>query len=74
MFPESLVFSILQMMIIGFIGTIIAGIFLLPQDFESKVWILFFVFIGLFIIPFAVLIYALSEKIWYKASGADELL
>ena len=68
------IFSILQLMIFGLVGALIAGIFLLPQDLEMKIWILFFTGLGFFLVPLFLLIYILSEKVWLKASHAEELI
>lgn len=68
------IFTFLQLMIWGFIGAVISGILLLPQDLETKIVILFGVCLGLFFIPLCILIYILSEKVWYKASGAEKIV
>jgi hypothetical protein len=70
-----LVFCVFQMMVLGFIGAVVSGIWLLPiEDQVIRLWILFGVFASFFIIPFLVLLVLLSEKVWYKASGAEDLL
>lgn len=69
-----LVFSILQIMLFGFLGSLVAGIFLLPEPLEIKIWILLVTCLGLFLIPLILLTYFLSERVWYKASGADEMM
>lgn len=68
------IFAFLQLMVFGFLGLIVTSVFLLPQDLDIKLRILFYTCLGLFIIPFFLLIYILSEKVWYKASRAHEMI
>lgn len=69
-----LLFCTLQLIIFGFVGTVITTVILIPDDFEKKVWILFGVSLAFFVIPMIALVFLLSEKVWFKASGAEELL
>jgi hypothetical protein len=70
-----LLFLLLQMMILGFIGATATGIWLLPiEELSTRLWVLFGSFFLLFIIPLILLICAFSEKFWFKISGASELL
>jgi len=68
------IISALQLIVWGICGSIGAGVFLLPYDLETKIWILFCISLGLFFIPALILIYVLSEKVWYKASGAEKVV
>ncbi len=68
------IISVLQIMVWGLCGSIGAGVFLLPYDLETKIWLLFGISLGLFLIPALILIYVLSEKVWYKASGAEKIV
>jgi len=68
------IFSFLQMMVMGLLGIVVTGILLMPQEMEMKLWILFFICIALFLIPLFLLIYILSEKVWYRASRAHEMI
>lgn len=62
-------------MVLGFVGAVVSGIWLLPvEDNTVRLWILFSTFSAFFLIPFIALLVLLSEKTWFKASGADELL
>ncbi len=70
-----LIFTAFQLMILGFLGTVISGIWLLPlEDLSIKIWILFGFFTILFLVPVFVLIYAFSEKTWMRLSGAEDLI
>ncbi|MEI7974091.1 MAG: hypothetical protein WCH11_06975 [Bdellovibrio sp.] len=68
-----LICFLLQLLTIGFFGAVVAAIFLLPHDLETKILILFFVFSGIFLVTFLGFLYAMSEKLWYKAARIDEL-
>lgn len=68
------VFALVQLILLGFVGALITGVWLLPQDPHLKLEILFGVFFVLFIGPLMLLIFAFSEKIWYHLSGAKELV
>lgn len=67
-------FLFLQLMLFGFIGTIVIGVFLLPQETETKLWILFGVFGAFFALPFISLLVLFSERVWYKLSGAEQMV
>jgi hypothetical protein len=68
------VFLFLQTMVIGFIGSLVVGIFLLPEDLNTKLWVLLGVFSAFFILPMICLIYIFSEKVWYRLSGAEQMM
>lgn len=69
-----LIFCFIQMMVIGFFGSVVTAIFLLPQDTDTKLYILLGFFGFLFMIPFVGLCIMLSEKMWYRFSGTEKLL
>ena len=70
-----LILMALQLMIIGFVGAIISGVLLNPNiDMQSKLWILFSLFLLIFFIPCLGLILFFSERTWLKISGAEKLL
>lgn len=69
-----LVFVILQMAVLGLMGALICGVLLLPQDFETKLWILFGLFSLLFTLPLVAFSFILSESTWFKYSGAKDLI
>jgi len=67
-------FLFLQLMLVGFIGSVVVGVFLIPQDLEVRLWILFAVFSLFFLVPLAALLFAFSEKVWYRHSGAEKMV
>jgi hypothetical protein len=68
------IFLFLQTMILGFIGAVATGIWLLPvEDLKTKLWILFSTFGILFLIPLIIVMILFSERTWYKLSGLDKL-
>ncbi len=70
-----LILMALQLMIIGFVGAIISGVLLNPNiDMQTKLWILFSIFLLIFFIPCLGLILFFSERTWLKISGAEKLL
>lgn len=70
-----LLFFFLQIMLFGFVGMIVMGVWLWPtDDIQLKLWVLFGTFAFLFIVPVTGLCFALSDKVWYKMSGAEQLM
>ena len=70
-----ILYFMLQLMVFGFIGAAVSGVWLLPlENSETRLWILLSFFLFLFLIPLIILIISFSEKMWLKASGADKLL
>lgn len=67
-------FFFLQLMLVGFVGAIVVGVFLIPQDLEVRLWILLGIFGVLFLLPLCILLYAFSEKVWYRMSGAEKMV
>lgn len=63
---------VLQLMVIGLVGAFITGVLLLEQETGVKLWILFSGFGVLFGLPFVTLIVVFSERVWFKASGAEK--
>lgn len=68
-------FFALQMMVLGFAGALVSGIWLLPiEDNQTRLWLLFSASAAFFLIPLLLICVFLSEKNWYKASGAKEMM
>ncbi len=68
-------FFFFQMMIFGMIGMIVFGVWLWPtQDLELKLWVLFGISSFLFLLPVAGLLFAFSDRVWFKLSGAQKLV
>ncbi|MES3037064.1 MAG: hypothetical protein V4736_04080 [Bdellovibrionota bacterium] len=68
------IFFLLQLMVLGFAGVIVTGAMLSPLELETKLWILFGASGALFLIPLVFLMILLSDKFWFHASGAKNLL
>ena len=67
-------FIFLQMMVISLIGVIVTGFFLWEHEFQAKLEILFWIFLGMFTLPALLLIVGLSERLWYRVSGAKKMV
>ena len=67
-------FLILQAMLLAGFGALVTGFILWDYDYHSKMVILFFIFLGLFVIPLGLLVWLLSERTWYRLSGAAKLV
>lgn len=68
------VFFILQLMVIGFVGTVITALWLWPTDLEVKLYTSLGIFGTFFLLPLIGLCLGFSERTWFKASRAEELL
>lgn len=70
-----LAFFTLQLMIFGFLGMVITGVWLLPlEDVNAKLYILLGFFGVLFLVPLIGLSIFLSERFWFRLSGAEQML
>ncbi len=70
-----ILFSFFQLMIFGFVGSIVTGIWLIPlEDPQLKLWIIFSVFGTMFLLPVLFISIFFSEKHWYQISGAKEFI
>jgi hypothetical protein len=67
-------YFILQMMVFGFLGSVIAGIWLLPYELETKLYLLLGTFGFLFLLPAMGLMFVFSERLWFEASGAKQMM
>jgi len=67
-----LVVFFLQTMVIGFVGSGVFAVLLATDDPRSRLWGLLAVFAALFVVPFAVLTYLLSDRVWFRLSGAEK--
>lgn len=63
----------LQLLVIGAVGTFVTGVLLTDQEWATKLWILFGGFATLLALPAVALTILLSERVWFKASGAGKL-
>lgn len=69
-----LLFVFFNMMVFSLFALVILGVWLLPVDFQTKLFYLLGLFGFLFITSMAILIWAFSEKTWLKQSGATEMI
>jgi hypothetical protein len=61
-----------QMMIFGLFALIGAFLLWAPWTTEIKALVLIGIGAAIFVIPLAILIYLMSESVWYRASGAAD--
>jgi hypothetical protein len=69
-----IVFCLLQSIVLGLFGTMITLIFLYPEDDHLKILVMLGFLLVMFLFPLFVLIYLLSDRRWYKISGAEKIL
>lgn len=69
-----LIFLFLQIMVMAFIGALVTGFLLWDQEFQFKMQVLFWLFTGAFIFPAIALVVLLSERLWFKLSGAERMM
>jgi hypothetical protein len=67
-------FFVLQTMVLSFFGALIAGFMLWNGEFEFKMELLFGIFLGMLALPAIGLLVLISERVWYKASGAEKMV
>ena len=66
------VICVLQLMVIGAVGVFVTGVLLTNQDPAAKLWILLAGFLFILAIPLIGLAIVLSERFWFKLSGAEK--
>lgn len=64
----------LQLMCLGLLVMVAAGVYLTPLEEDARLWVIFGSGAVLFFVPFLVLAIFLSERMWYRASGAGEMV
>lgn len=64
----------LQLMMISLVGALVTGFLLWDHDFQTKMEILFWIFVTLFTLPAIGVGVLLSERLWFKFSGAEKML
>jgi hypothetical protein len=69
-----LVFFTLQLMVFGFIGSVVAAVWLCAVETETKLILLLSIFGVCFLVPLGILVMIFSERFWLRASGAVEML
>lgn len=63
-----------QLAVFALLGSIISGLFLIPVDPHTRLWILFAVLTTIWLLAAIVVAYLLSERVWLRASGAKQYL
>jgi hypothetical protein len=61
----------LQLIVIGFVGTFVAGVLLTNEEPTVKLWILLAGFLTVLLLPIFGLTFLLSERTWYRYSGVS---
>jgi hypothetical protein len=69
-----ILFVVLQFIVFGFVAMTGAGIWLLPMELESKIYLILALGAILFFVPLGLIIWAFSEKVWYSISGAEKIV
>jgi len=69
-----LAFIFLQFMVLAGFGALVTGFMLWEADYTFKLQILFSIFLALAGLPALGLAVIFSERLWYKASGAEKLV
>ena len=73
-----LLFFFLQVIVLAGAGAVVTGLWLWDYDPHLKMQIAFGICLGMFLLPVLLLMVGLSQRLWYKYSGAakmvDELL
>lgn len=63
-----------QMFSVGLIVMVVAAFYLSPLDTQTKAMFAFVLGAVLFLIPLTIFIFALSQKVWYRWSGAERMV
>lgn len=67
-------FFIFHMIVLAGFGALVSGLFLLDYEPKTVLQILFGICLSLFVIPLLLIAIALSERVWYKFSGAEKMV
>ncbi|MGK2913029.1 MAG: hypothetical protein ACSLE5_00975 [Porticoccaceae bacterium] len=62
----------LHALIIGFFGSSVVIVFLATEDPRTRLWALLAIFVAAFLVPLVAIAYLLSERVWFKLSGAEK--
>ncbi|MCM0605986.1 MAG: hypothetical protein KA715_07835 [Xanthomonadaceae bacterium] len=69
-----IVFHFLQTIMLSFLCAVTAEVFLAVEDQHTRLLMLLGFFSFLFVIPFIGVAALFSEKLWYRASGAEKMV
>ncbi|MGE3972697.1 MAG: hypothetical protein AB7E78_15230 [Porticoccaceae bacterium] len=62
----------LHALVIGFFGSSVIIVLLATEDPRTRLWALFAIFGSALLVSLGVIAYLLSERVWFKASGAEK--
>lgn len=65
---------VLQVMVLAFLGALVTGVWMLDLETQTKLSVLFATFAILFLVPATILAVVLSERFWFRHSGAAQLV
>lgn len=68
------VFLVMQLIVFGLALMVGTAVFLVPIDMNLKLWALFALGGLLFLVPILGISILLSQRLWYRASGADKMV
>lgn len=69
-----IVLMTLQLMVFSLIGAVVCGVLLIDCDLQCKLQILLGSFLALLILPAIGFVFLMSEKTWFRVSGAQSLI
>lgn len=67
-------FFIFHGILLAGFGALVTGMMLLNLEQRTMLEILFSIFLAMFLLPLLALMWAMSERLWYKASGAEKMV
>ncbi len=70
----ALLFLSLQVMLLGLVMAVASGLYLLPWTLELKAYLALGLGLSLFLFPLGFVIYGLSDRFWYRQSGAEDMV
>lgn len=62
----------LHALVLGFFGSSVIVVLLATEDSRTRLWALLAIFVTAVLVSLGVLAYLLSERVWFKASGAEK--
>lgn len=62
----------LQALVVGFFGSSVIIVLLATEDPRTRLWALLAIFVTALLVSLGGIAYLLSERVWFKASGAEK--
>ena len=62
----------LQALVVGFFGSSVTIVLLATEDPRTRLWALLAIFVTALLASLGGIAYLLSERVWFKASGAEK--